>query len=244
MPGKGVFEIQFNAGQLHWWKELAVGELAQTFRLTADASEFFDVVIPGGYVGIANRPIDGDSIFQVGFKIEITPAIALPSPSDGLTAHLAPANPGKMLAGIEGVGIILIVDKKLVRVFVACVIALALDGLGAFAHETIIPVAMLEFPDGNVLDVVVLGDNGAPRLQDECVESFFGEFFRGPAAGDSRTNNDCVVGRSGHGLSLCVSKPGAERHATVLSTGDDLQLQFLRSEERRVGKECRSGWGA
>src|SRR2546429_382748 len=81
-------------------------------------------------------------------------------------------------------------DEKLVRVFVAGIIALALNRLGALANETIVPVAVPELPDRDVLDVITFGNDGTPRLENQRVEAFFGELFRGPAAGDSGANND------------------------------------------------------
>src|SRR6266566_386530 len=142
MFGEGVLEIQLDAGQLHGRKEFPVGELPQAFRLPADAGKLFDIVVPRSDVRVADWPVDGDPVFQVGFEIEIAPAVALPSPGDGLAADLAAANPGKMFSRIEGVGIFLVVYEKLVRVFVAGIIALALNRLGALANETIVPVAV------------------------------------------------------------------------------------------------------
>src|SRR2546429_291009 len=190
MFGEGVLEIQLDAGQLHGWKEFPVGELPQAFRLPADAGKLFDIVVPRSDVRVADWPVDGDPVFQVGFEIEIAPAVALPSPGDGLAADLAAANPGKMFSRIEGVGIFLVVYEKLVRVFVAGIIALALNRLGALANETIVPVAVPELPDRDVLDVIAFGNDGTPRLENQRVEAFFGELFRGPAAGDSGANND------------------------------------------------------
>src|SRR4029077_9810244 len=82
-------------------------------------------------------------------------------------------------------------------VFIASVIALALDRLGALALGAIVPAAMLEFPHRNVLDVIALGNNAAARFEDQRVEALFGEFLGGPAAGNSRTNNDGIVSGGG-----------------------------------------------
>src|SRR5437667_2996603 len=98
MLGERVFEVQLDTGHFHRGKEFAVRKLREAFRLAANARKFLNIVVPGSDVGIANRPIDGDSVFQVGLKIEIAPAIALAAPGDGLSAHLAPANPGEMLS--------------------------------------------------------------------------------------------------------------------------------------------------
>src|SRR5207249_9378726 len=68
------------------------------------------------------------------------------------------------------VGIFLVVYEKLVRVFVAGIIALALNRLGALANETIVPVAVPELPDRDVLDVIAFGNDGTPRLENQRVE--------------------------------------------------------------------------
>src|SRR5713101_3380468 len=123
--GERSLEVQFNAGHFHRRKKFSIRKLRQAFGLAADASELFDVVVPGSDVRVANGPIDGDSLFQIGFKIEIAPAITLAAPEDGLSADLAAANPGKMFSGFEGVRIVLVADKKLVRVFIASIVTLA-----------------------------------------------------------------------------------------------------------------------
>jgi len=65
----------------------------------------------------------------------------LAAPHDGLAADLAAANPGERLAFVDGERIFEVVDEKLRRVFIASVIALALDFLGAFALFAFVPAA-------------------------------------------------------------------------------------------------------
>ena len=79
-----------------------------------------------------------------------------------------------MLARIGGIGIVRVIDEIFVGVFVASVVELALDVLRALAFGAIVPAAELELPDGNVLDIVALGNNGATRFEDHGVQSFFG----------------------------------------------------------------------
>src|SRR5260370_605317 len=174
------------------------GLLRQAFGLGADAGELFHVVVPGGDVRVADGPIDGDSLFQVGFEVEIAPAIALSSPGDGFAADLAAANPGEMFSGSRGIRIVLVADKKLVRVLIASVVALALNGLSGLAFVAIVPPTVLHFPNGNVLDIVSPGHDAAARVEDEWIEALFSEFIGGPAAADSRANNDCVLGCGRH----------------------------------------------
>ncbi len=83
-------------------------------------------------------------------------------------------------------------------VLIASVIDLALDGLRALAFGAIIPAAVFEIVDGDVLDVIALGNDSTPRFEDERVQAFFGELFGGPAAGDSGADDDRVVGIGCH----------------------------------------------
>jgi len=181
----GGAEILLDASEFHGREKFSVRELRQTFGLAADAGEFFNVVVPGSDVRITNRPVGGDSLFQIGFEIEIAPAVTLAAPGEGFSANLAATNPGEMFAGIAGIGILLVIDKKLMGVFIAGVVDLALDGLGALALAAIVPATVLEFPNGDVLDIVALGDDRTSRFEDQSIEALFGELFRSPAAGDA-----------------------------------------------------------
>jgi hypothetical protein len=228
-------KVLFDASEFHRRKKFSVGELRQTFGLAADAGELLDVVIPRGEISVTDGPVDGYSVFQIGFEIEIAPAIALTSPHEGLAADLAAANPGEVFARFAGVGVIDIVDKKLMGEFIAGVVALALDGLDALALRAIVPAAVLELPDGDVLDVVALRDDGAARFENQSVEAFFGEFFRGPAAGNARTDDDCVVSCSGHFFSVLsgVAETGAARHAAMLGSGNNFEFEFFGKTDFR-----------
>src|SRR2546421_2126452 len=163
--GDCVAHILLDARHFHGRQKLAVGKLRQTFSLTADASELFDVVVPRRDVRVANGPIDSDALFQVGLEVQIAPAIALAPPKKRFTADLTPANPGKMLAGIGGIWILDIVHKEFAGILVASVITLALDVLDALALRAFVPPAILKLPNGNVLDVIALGNDAAARLK-------------------------------------------------------------------------------
>ena len=118
-----------------------------------------------------------------------------------------------MLAGSGGVRIFQVIDEKFVGVFVASVINLALNRLRALAFRAIVPSAIFQVVHRNVLDVVLLRNDGAARFQDQRVQSFFGKLFRRPAAGDARAHDDRVVSIGGH-----VSLPYA-----FFSAGKDTQ---------------------
>src|SRR6266404_5475025 len=112
-----------------------------------------------------------------------------------------------MFSGRVGLGIFLVIHEKLVRVFIASVVAPALTGLYFLALGAIVPSAVLEFPHGNMFDIIALGDNAASRFQNKRVEALFREFLGGPAAGDSRADNNCVVGCGCHGCLYPYASP-------------------------------------
>src|ERR1700736_546416 len=149
-----ISHILLHAGHFHRRQKLSVRKLRQALWLTADSRELFHVVVPRRDVRITERPIDSNSLFRVGFKIQIAPAITLTAPNDGLPAHLPPTNPREMLAFRTGIWIFHVIDEKLVRVFIARVVALALDVLRAFPLGSLVPAPVAQLPDRNVLHVV------------------------------------------------------------------------------------------
>src|SRR5208282_1405518 len=166
MFGERGADVLLDARHFHRREEFSVGQLRQALSLAADASELFDVVVPRGDVRIADRPIYGDSFFQIGFKIEIAPAVALAAPGKGLSANLPAANPGKVFAFLAGIRIVHVADEKFVGIFIAGVITLALNGLGLHAGDVIIPSAVFQLPNRNVLDIVPFGNGCASGFQD------------------------------------------------------------------------------
>ncbi len=188
-----VAEHDLRAVHLHRRKKVAVRQLRQTFGLAADPREILYVAVPRLHLGIANGPIDRNSLFEVGFKVEIAPAVALASPRNRLAADLPATNPGKFCALDVGIRILNVAHEKLRRILVARVIDLALHRLRLLPHVAIVPVAILKFPDRLVLDVVGTRIDRASRFQNQDVQTFFGEFLGRPAAGDSRAYDDRVV---------------------------------------------------
>src|SRR5690606_30810428 len=77
---EGTFDaiacVQFETIELHGFEELPVRQMWNTPLLTADAHEFFYIVIPGSNIPVANRPVYGNPFFGVGLKIQIAPAVA------------------------------------------------------------------------------------------------------------------------------------------------------------------------
>src|SRR5437879_354252 len=104
-----------------------------------------------------------------------------------------------MFSGREGIGIFFVIHEKLVRIFIASVVALALNGLRFLTLGATVPAAMLEFPHGNVFHIVTFGNDATSRFENERVEALFRKFLGGPAAGDSRADYNCVIGCGCHG---------------------------------------------
>src|SRR5205823_10312193 len=74
--------VGFRGGHLHRLEEDAVGELWQPLRLTAHADESLDVLVPGGDILVADRPVGAVAVPGVRLEIQIAPAIDLSSPHD------------------------------------------------------------------------------------------------------------------------------------------------------------------
>src|SRR5579871_3774833 len=137
---EGILEIQLDAGHLHRRQKLAVGKLRKPLGLSADSRKFLHVVVPRCDIRVTNRPIYGNPVSQIGFEIQIAPAVALATPHDRFAADLTPANPGKMFAGITRIRVLYVAHEKLVRELVASVVALALDRLSPYAFRALIPI--------------------------------------------------------------------------------------------------------
>jgi hypothetical protein len=73
--------------------KLAVGQLRQVLPRALDAGVALDVVVPGGDVGIADRPVDGDTFLRVCLEVEIAPAVTLPPPHQRAATDLIAAIP-------------------------------------------------------------------------------------------------------------------------------------------------------
>ena len=93
MFGRFIADELLRAIQFHRRKKLAVGQLRQSERFAGNSSEFLDIVVPGSKVGVADGPVNSNSVAEIGFEVEVAPAIALASPRNGTAADLASTNP-------------------------------------------------------------------------------------------------------------------------------------------------------
>src|ERR1700704_5293495 len=171
--GDGILHDEFAAGHFHGRQEFAIGKLRESLGLAAHADEVLDVVIPGSDVLVANWPVNGNSLAQVGFKIEIAPAIGLPAPDDGASANLPPSDPQEWLTFVGGVGILFVVDEELAVQFVERA-TLLLHGLFAIEAISVTHLAKSFVPDGHMLHVILGGLDRPARFENERLETFLG----------------------------------------------------------------------
>src|SRR5215467_3779772 len=109
------------ARKIHRREKIPVGHLRQTFAGAAYADEELDLLVVRREVFVADGPILLVPVAAGSFELVIAVAIALARPAEGFAADLAAANPHKGFVNRKSVGILAIVDKKLVTVFIASV---------------------------------------------------------------------------------------------------------------------------
>ena len=149
-------ENYFLARERHGRLELAVGQVLEAFGHAGDADVFFDDVVVRSDVGVADGPVFAVAVVRGGFEILIAEAEADAAPDVGAAAgHAEAAHPVEGLVGGRGVGLVVIVDEPVLRVFVADV-ELPLDGV-FFCDDGVRHVAVFELEGGFVLGEVFVG---------------------------------------------------------------------------------------
>ena len=181
----------FEVVHLHGWEKFAIGKLGQAEGFSGDAGEFFYVGVPGGDVFVTDGPVDGDAFFGVGFEVDVGEAVALASPHDGFAAYDVGAVPVEAFVFfVEGV---VVFEPVFFGPLVVGVVAGEFGvGLGLLGGDFAVVFGL----PGGLHGGLVAGDVGEvfAALEHEDSESFFGEFFGGPAAGDAGADDDGVVG--------------------------------------------------
>src|SRR5439155_1535611 len=117
----------------------------------------------------ADRPVDAEPVPRVRREVEVAPAVHLPAPHDRLAADLAGADPVERFGGIEGVGVVAVVDEEFAAVLVAGV-AMALDELIALERLAVAEAPELHRPRRHVLDVIPGGIDRPAGLEHERLE--------------------------------------------------------------------------
>ena len=163
----------------------------KTFGHAGDADVFFDDVVVGRDVGVADGPVFAVAILRRGFEIPIAEAEADAAPDVGAAAgHPHAAHPIEGLVGGRGVGLFEIVDEPVVSVFVAN-FKFGLDGAG-FADDFFGQIAIFEFERGLVFGEVFVGLRAA-GFEKGNFQAGFREALAGPASGSAGADDDDVV---------------------------------------------------
>src|SRR5215470_5133923 len=115
-----VAKHRFLTRERHRRLELAVGKMLDSFFRTADADIFFDEVVVGRDIFVAEWPVFAEAIVRSGFEIKIAEAEGDAAPNVGpATGHSNAAHPEKGLIFRRGVRLFEIVCKPIGSVFVA-----------------------------------------------------------------------------------------------------------------------------
>ena len=115
-----IAENLIPGSERHGRLELAVGQMLETFGHAGDSDVFFHHVVIGRDVAVADRPVFAIAIVGGGFEIPIAEAQGDAAPDVGAAAgHAETAHPVKRFIGGRGVGLVVIVDEPVLRVFVA-----------------------------------------------------------------------------------------------------------------------------
>jgi hypothetical protein len=69
-----LLEVFLNTIQFHRGLKRAIRKVRNAIPVAAHPNKFFNVIIPGGNVFVADRPVNAVTIIQVCFKVEIAPA--------------------------------------------------------------------------------------------------------------------------------------------------------------------------
>ena len=110
--GHPASHVLLDAIQRHRREEGPVGQMRESFGLTADANETLDPIVPGREVGVPNGPVDGDPVSLVGLEVEVAPAIDLPGPDYGLAPDLSRAKPEERSIGGRAVWVLDVIGPK------------------------------------------------------------------------------------------------------------------------------------
>src|SRR2546429_7369086 len=131
------------ARKVHGRQKLAVGHLRQALARAAYTDKRFDFFVVRLEILVTERPIFAIAVAAGGLELVVAISVAFARPAEGLAAHLAATYPHKRLVERKGVGILVIVDEKLVAEFVARVTE-PLDGLALKQRLAVAEAAKLD----------------------------------------------------------------------------------------------------
>ena len=187
-----VSGLQRAARQIHRRQKLSVRQLRQAFPRTAHPNVVFHQIVVGFEFLVADGPVFAVAVAGGGFEFVVAVAIAFARPAEGLAPDLASANPHERFVGGESVGMLQIVDEKLVAVFVAGVTQ-ALHGLRLQQALLIAEAAELQLIRPDVLGEIASRNARRSSLKHDHGETAFSEFLGNPSAARTGTDDQGFV---------------------------------------------------
>src|SRR5690606_13381734 len=88
-----LFQVALYAIEFHGGQKGPVRKLCQTFGTTADTDVSLDVVIPWRNIRVPNRPVHGQPLLEIRFKIQIAQSVTLTPPDQRPSSHLVAPKP-------------------------------------------------------------------------------------------------------------------------------------------------------
>src|SRR4030095_12906066 len=129
--------------------------------------------------------------------VVITDPVALARPAERPPANLAAANPHERLVGWKGIGILVIVDEKLMTVVIAGV-AKPLHRLVLEQSLLIAEPAKFQLVGPDVLGEIAGRHSGRSGFEHEHAEATLGDLLGDPAAARTRPDDEHVIRHSVH----------------------------------------------
>ena len=167
-------------GQAHRRLKTAIGQLGHTFRDSGDADVFFDQVVVGRDVLVANRPIVAIAVERRGLEIEVAQPVTLSSPHVRPAADDARAPlPAERLVRAGRVRFLEVVDEPVVVELGAGVAVFLLRARPAYDVGSAIAVFQVE--DAGVL-AEIAGVMGSSGVEERHLHACFTQTLGDPSS--------------------------------------------------------------
>ena len=189
--GHDFRKILFDDTALPGGQEISVGQLGDAVFITRYTHEIFHLIVPGGEVSIADRPVYREAVARRSFEVEIAPTLGLAGPHQAFAPYLIAPNPiERLLLDVRMLGVF----HEKMRVVFAVSVAPGNTGVGfAYGQRHLAPV--LEIPGHFIGGGVVLAVlHVAPALQQQGLDPVVAKLFGGVAAAHARADHDRLVG--------------------------------------------------
>src|SRR4051812_20235294 len=147
--------------------------------LAAHADEAVHMVVPGGNVRIANRPIDADAVAHICLEVQIAEAIDLTSPDDGLTTDLTRAQPVEGSVRGRAIRIEHVIGPEDVAHLIEAR-GVPLDRLPRGERAPVAEAAEVHVPRRNMFLVILLRDHVTSGLEYERAQTALAQLLGRP----------------------------------------------------------------